>query len=263
MIRKQWLWSQRLWSVMPVRLVAYALTTASIFWSVAYLLASEQAGNFWALESRLVLFGGLSSVAVTMALTFWVVNRLEARLKKWGFEDFGLVRQWARFLRAHHAVIGWAALTTAAAHTLYFASVSLDFSAHATTGWVALVTLVALVAAGVRLNWVSRARDKPQRAENAREHRRSYGRSYGRVRRMLAALFVVAVSFHMGFPVVVLGLWIVLAIPTALVWRRRRSRHNIEKKESVRGSSCGDPANGDPANGEPTKIIVPGQRDHL
>ena len=252
---------------MPVRLVAYVLITASIFWSAAYLLASEQAGNFWALESRLLLFGGLSSVAVTMALTFWVVNRLEARLKelkKWGFEDFGLVRQWARFLRTHHAVIGWAALTTAAAHTLYFASVSLDFSAHATTGWVALVILVALVAAGVRLNRVSRVRDEPRRAENAREHRRSYGR----VHRMLATLFVIAVSFHMGFPVVVLGLWIVLAIPTALVWRRRRSRHNIEKKESVRGSSCGEPANGDPVNGDPVngdpaKIIVPGRRDHL
>ena len=120
MIRKQWLWSQRLWSAMPVRLVAYALTTASIFWSAAYLLASEQAGNFWALESRLLLFGGLSSVAVTMALTFWVVNRLEARLKKlkkWEFEDFGLVRQWVRFLRAHHAVIGWAGAHGRPPHT--------------------------------------------------------------------------------------------------------------------------------------------------
>ena len=254
MIRKQWLWSQRLWSVMPVRLVAYVLITGSIFWSTAYLLVSEQADYFWALENRLVLFGGFSSVAVAMALTFWGVNRLEARLKKWEFEDFGLVRQWVRFLRAHHTVIGWAALATAAAHTLYFASVSLDFSAYATTGWVALVTLVALVAAGVRLNWVSRVRDEPRRAENAREHRRSYGR----VHRMLAVLFVIAVSFHTGFPIVVLGLWIVLAIPTALVWRRRRSRHNIEKKEYIRESSCGGPA-----NGEPTKIIVPGQRDHL
>ena len=254
MIRKQWLWSQRLWSVMPVRLVAYVLITASISWSAAYLLASEQAGNFWALESRLVLFGGLSSVAAAMALTFWGVNRLEARLKKWGFEDFGLVRQWVRFLRAHHTVIGWATLATAAAHTLYFASISLDFSAHAITGWMALGTLVALVAAGVRLNRISRVSGEPRRAENAREHRRGYGR----VHRMLSALFVIAVSFHTGFPVVVLGLWTLLAIPTALVWRRRRSRHNIEKKESVRGSSCGDPANGDPA-----KIIVPGKRDHL
>jgi hypothetical protein len=185
------------------------------------LFDSELAGFLPALEGRLTLFGGLSSVAATMALTYGAARRLRARLKKRGFEAFGVIRRWTRFLRAHHAAFGWMALATATAHALYFVSASPNLSARAITGWASLGALVVLVAAGVCLSQASRTGGKSKKARGAYILRRTHI--------TLAGLFVVALSVHAGFPVVILGLWALLALPTALVWRRRKSRHNIKE----------------------------------
>lgn len=87
---------------------AYALVLTAVLWTIAYLFLPERLrGTISFLEGRILLFGGLSSVAIAAALTFWVAKRVRRRFKKRGFEDFGLARRWVRFLREHHQLLGW------------------------------------------------------------------------------------------------------------------------------------------------------------
>jgi hypothetical protein len=200
---------------MLVRLAACALVLGSLFWAAGYLLLPDGLRPALAeLEGGLLLFGGLSSVAVAMALALWAARRVSGRFAKRGpGRALGLARRWARFLRAHHTAFGWAALAAAAAHSLYFASVSLDYSAHALAGWAALAVLAALVVAGTLLD----------RARGKRGGQRRRGLRVLHV--TLAALFVLALSFHAAILAVVLVVWGLLAVPAVLVWRTKEG-HN-------------------------------------
>ena len=211
-----------------VRGTAYILVLAAVIWSLAYLFLPEWLRDpISVLERRVLLFGGLSSVAIAAAFTFWVAKRLRGRFAKQSFEDFGLARGWMRFLREHHTLFGWAALVTATAHSLYFALDSPALTTHAVTGWAAWGAMVMLVAAGMLLNCSMQMRDKPGRAP-------AYRPAYRRVHTALAALFVVALSLHSAFLAVAFALWTVAAIPTALVWWKRRSRRNMKEQAHTR-----------------------------
>jgi hypothetical protein len=97
-----------------VKGAACALVLPAVLWSTAYLSLPERMRDLVSiLEGRIILFGGLSSVAVAAALTFWVARKRQGRLAKRGFEDFGLARRWTHFLREHHTLFGWAAFFTA------------------------------------------------------------------------------------------------------------------------------------------------------
>jgi len=193
---------------MPVRLAARALILISTLWAVGYVLLPEGPSSTLAgLEGGLLLFGGLSSIAVSMALSLWAARRVSGRLARGGRGcALRLARRWVRFLREHHAAFGWAALAAAAAHSFYFASVSLDRSAHALAGWAALAFLVALAAVGTLLG---RLRGKG-----------GAGRGLRVMHVTLAALFVLALSLHAALPAVVLAVWgLLLAVAAVLVWR--------------------------------------------
>lgn len=120
-----------------VRSAACAFVLAAVVWGMAYVFLPERARDTISfLEGRILLFGGLSSVAVAAALTFWVTKKIRGRFAKRGFEDFGLAQRWTRFLREHHGLFGWLAFATATAHAVYFAVDSPALTAHAITGWV-------------------------------------------------------------------------------------------------------------------------------
>lgn len=211
------------------RFAARAIVLASVLWCVVYLFFPEQHHHLLsAVEGTIALFGGLSSVAVAMALTFWVAKRVSVRLGKRGFEDFSLARRWVGFLRAHHVIFGWAAFAAATAHALYFLYDSPRLSAHAVTGWAAWGLLAVLVAAGLLLRRALWAGSDSEMSRDARARRRIHG--------VLAALFVVAFSFHTAFPATVLVLWVFLAIPTALVWRNKKAHRSISNQEAGSGS---------------------------
>jgi len=212
-------------------MAAYALVLCSFFWAIGYLLLPDGLRRPLAeLEGGLLLFGGLSSVAISMALALWAARRASGRLAKSGsWRAFELVRRWARFLRAHHVAFGWAALAAAVAHALYFASISLDYSVHSLAGWVALAVLVALAAVGTLLHRTG------GKGGGRRNPRALHG--------ALAALFVLALSFHAAILAVVVVVWGLLAVPTVLVWRAKGG-HNSDRTGHERGQRSG------PANGE-------------
>lgn len=203
--------------------LACALILTGILYSGLFLLLPERFRYpLSALEGQILFFGGMSSILVAATLTYTVVRKLSVRLRRKGFKDFGLLRWWVQFLQSHHTIFGWAALTTAAAHATYFAVLSPGGSAHAIASWVALGAMAPLAAAGAL---VSRASRKGSSANKARSYRRVYG--------ALAGLFVVVLSFHAAVPAVVLALWILITIPTALVWRKRRLDRNMDGRKPV------------------------------
>ena len=164
----------------------------------------------------------MSSILVAATLTYTAVRKLSVRLRRKGIEDFGLLRRWVRFLQSHHTIFGWAALTTASAHATYFAVLSPGGSAHTIAGWVALWAMVPLAAARAL---VSRASRKGSSGSKARAYRRVHG--------VLAGLFIIVLSFHAAVPAVVLALWISIAFPTMLVWRKRRLDRNMNGRKPV------------------------------
>jgi len=195
-------------------MAAYALILGSVFWTIGYLLLPNGLSRSLSeLEDGLLLFGGLSSVAIAMALALWAAKRASGRLAKsdsWRVLEPS--RRWARFLHTHHVAFGWAALAAAVAHALYFASGPLDYSVHSLAGWAALAALISLAAVGTLLH---RSRGK---SGVRRDLRILHG--------ALAAAFVLALSFHAAILAVVPVVWGLLAAPALLVWWAKGRQNN-------------------------------------